>query len=39
MMKRTTMDFLAEFGEQWREYCKQVPAFIPRFKIGTRKGL
>ena len=20
----------AEFGEQWREYCKRVPAFIPR---------
>ena len=29
----------AEFGEQWQEYCKRVPAFIPRFKIGTRKGL
>lgn len=26
----------AEFGEQWREYCKHVPAFFPRLrKAGT----
>lgn len=24
----------AEFGEQWLEYCKRVPAFIPRFAKG-----
>jgi protein-S-isoprenylcysteine O-methyltransferase Ste14 len=23
----------AEFGEQWREYCKRVPMFVPRFRI------
>lgn len=22
----------AEFGEQWRKYCKRVPAFIPKLK-------
>lgn len=22
----------AEFGEQWKEYCKHVPAFIPRLR-------
>ena len=22
----------AEFGEQWQEYCKRVPAFIPRLR-------
>lgn len=22
----------AEFGEQWQEYCRQVPAFIPRLR-------
>jgi protein-S-isoprenylcysteine O-methyltransferase Ste14 len=22
----------AEFGEQWQEYCKRVPAFVPRLK-------
>jgi len=22
----------AEFGEQWKEYCKRVPAFIPRLR-------
>jgi len=22
----------AEFGEQWREYCRRVPAFIPRLE-------
>jgi protein-S-isoprenylcysteine O-methyltransferase Ste14 len=22
----------AAFGEQWREYCKRVPAFLPRLK-------
>jgi len=22
----------AEFGEQWREYCKRVPAFFPRLR-------
>jgi protein-S-isoprenylcysteine O-methyltransferase Ste14 len=23
-----------EFGEQWKEYCKRVPAFIPRLRKG-----
>ena len=22
----------AEFGEQWQEYCRRVPAFLPRFR-------
>jgi protein-S-isoprenylcysteine O-methyltransferase Ste14 len=21
-----------EFGEQWREYCRRVPAFLPRLR-------
>ncbi len=28
--RREEAALLAEFGEQWREYCKRVPAFIPR---------
>lgn len=28
--RREETALAAEFGEQWREYCKQVPAFIPR---------
>ena len=24
---------LVEFGDQWQEYCKQVPMFLPRFRI------
>ena len=35
--RREEVALSAEFGEQWQEYCKRVPAFIPRFKIGTRK--
>ncbi|MDD2922272.1 MAG: isoprenylcysteine carboxylmethyltransferase family protein, partial [Anaerolineales bacterium] len=26
----------AEFGEQWAEYCKRVPAFIPRWRTFPR---
>ena len=37
--RREELALSAEFGAQWVEYCKRVPAFIPRFKIGTRKGL
>jgi protein-S-isoprenylcysteine O-methyltransferase Ste14 len=28
--RREEMVLATEFGEQWREYCKQVPAFLPR---------
>jgi protein-S-isoprenylcysteine O-methyltransferase Ste14 len=28
--KREELVLAAEFGEQWREYCRTVPAFIPR---------
>lgn len=26
----------AEFGEQWQEYCRRVPAFIPRLRKYSR---
>jgi protein-S-isoprenylcysteine O-methyltransferase Ste14 len=28
--RREEQALAAEFGEQWREYCKRVPAFFPR---------
>lgn len=28
----------AEFGEQWQEYCKRVPAFIPRLRKYSRQS-
>jgi protein-S-isoprenylcysteine O-methyltransferase Ste14 len=28
--KREELALAAEFGEQWQDYCQQVPAFIPR---------
>jgi len=28
--RREEQVLAAEFGEQWQEYCKRVPAFIPR---------
>lgn len=30
--RREEQALSAEFGEQWREYCKRVPAFLPRFR-------
>ncbi len=27
----------AEFGEPWREYCRRVPAFFPRFRPGKER--
>jgi protein-S-isoprenylcysteine O-methyltransferase Ste14 len=32
--RREEQALSAEFGEQWREYCRRVPAFIPR--MGSR---
>jgi protein-S-isoprenylcysteine O-methyltransferase Ste14 len=29
---REEMTLAAEFGEQWQEYAKRVPAFVPRMK-------
>jgi protein-S-isoprenylcysteine O-methyltransferase Ste14 len=29
---------VAEFGEQWQEYCKRVPRFVPRFRIERREN-
>jgi len=29
--RREELALAAEFGEQWREYCRRVPAFFPRF--------
>lgn len=29
--RREEQALAAEFGEQWREYCKRVPAFLPHF--------
>jgi len=28
----------AEFGEQWRDYCRRVPMFVPRFKPSAKDG-
>jgi protein-S-isoprenylcysteine O-methyltransferase Ste14 len=28
--RREELALSAEFGEQWREYCRRVPAFFPR---------
>jgi protein-S-isoprenylcysteine O-methyltransferase Ste14 len=28
----------AEFGEQWKEYCNRVPAFIPRLRKERHDG-
>jgi protein-S-isoprenylcysteine O-methyltransferase Ste14 len=28
--RREEMALAAEFGDEWREYCKKVPAFLPR---------
>ena len=30
--RREEVALLAEFGEQWREYCRRVPAFFPRLR-------
>jgi protein-S-isoprenylcysteine O-methyltransferase Ste14 len=30
--RREETALAAEFGEQWREYCRRVPAFIPRLR-------
>ena len=30
--RREEFALSAEFGEQWKEYCKRVPAFFPRLK-------
>jgi protein-S-isoprenylcysteine O-methyltransferase Ste14 len=30
--RREEVALSAEFGEQWIEYCKRVPAFIPKFR-------
>ncbi len=30
--RREEVALAAEFGEQWRDYCKRVPAFFPKFK-------
>ncbi len=29
--RREEAALAAEFGEQWKEYCKRVPQFVPRF--------
>ena len=28
----------AQFGEQWEEYCRRVPAWIPRLRRGDDRG-
>jgi isoprenylcysteine carboxyl methyltransferase (ICMT) family protein YpbQ len=30
--RREEQALAAEFGEQWQEYCKRVPAFLPRLR-------
>jgi protein-S-isoprenylcysteine O-methyltransferase Ste14 len=30
--RREEIALAAGFGEQWREYCRRVPAFLPRFR-------
>jgi len=30
--RREEQALAAEFGEQWQEYCKRVPAFLPRIR-------
>ena len=30
--RREEVVLAAEFGEQWREYCRRVPALIPKLK-------
>lgn len=30
--RREEQALAAEFGEQWREYCRRVPAFFPRLR-------
>jgi protein-S-isoprenylcysteine O-methyltransferase Ste14 len=29
--RREEQALAAEFGGQWQDYCKHVPAFLPRF--------
>jgi protein-S-isoprenylcysteine O-methyltransferase Ste14 len=31
--RREEQALAAEFGEQWQDYCRRVPAFIPRLKL------
>lgn len=31
--RREETALAAEFGEQWQEYCRRVPAFFPRMKL------
>ncbi len=26
------------FGEQWREYCQRVPAFVPRLRLWRKRS-
>jgi protein-S-isoprenylcysteine O-methyltransferase Ste14 len=35
--KREEAVLMMEFGEEWQEYCKQVPAFIPRLQRRGKK--
>jgi protein-S-isoprenylcysteine O-methyltransferase Ste14 len=34
--RREEIALAAEFGEEWQEYCKRVPAFFPRWKWKKR---
>jgi protein-S-isoprenylcysteine O-methyltransferase Ste14 len=34
--RREEVALSAEFGDQWIEYCKRVPAFFPRFTVKRR---
>jgi protein-S-isoprenylcysteine O-methyltransferase Ste14 len=37
--RREEQILAAEFGEQWAAYCRNVPAWIPRFRRGKREEL
>ena len=30
-------DLIAHFGEEYRDYCRNVPQFIPRFSFGRKE--
>ena len=30
-------DLIAHFGEAYRDYCREVPQFIPRFSFGRKE--
>ncbi len=36
--RREEQVLAAEFGEQWQDYCRRIPMFVPRFKIERKEN-